>query len=153
MLKHISEIIFDQPILVITFFIKCVIKSFFHSQISTVVPLKFGNGQVMWPHTLKYMWLLIVLFCFITKSFLTYWFFPPTPALSIISRPLSSSMCSITPETANVGSSYTPGKKLLQNFPNLFFIVLDIEWLPKKLSVWRVYNWEHVWQKWVKLTI
>ena len=44
--------------------------------------------------------------CFITKSFLTYPFFPPTPALSIIYRPLSSSMCSITPETANVGSSY-----------------------------------------------
>ena len=32
--------------------------------------------------------------------------FPPTPALWTISRPLSSSMCSITPETANVGSSY-----------------------------------------------
>ena len=44
--------------------------------------------------------------CFITKSFLTYSFFSPTPALSTISRPLSSSMCSITPETANVGSSY-----------------------------------------------
>ena len=28
------------------------------------------------------------------------------PALSTISRPLPSSMCSITPETANVGSSY-----------------------------------------------
>ena len=35
--------------------------------------------------------------CFITKSFLTYSFFPPTPALSTISRPLSSSMCLITP--------------------------------------------------------
>ena len=45
-------------------------------------------------------------FCFITKSFRTYSFFPPTPALSTISRPLSSSMCSITLETANVGSSY-----------------------------------------------
>ena len=33
-------------------------------------------------------------------------FFSPTPALSTISRPLSSSMCSITTETANVGSSY-----------------------------------------------
>ena len=33
-------------------------------------------------------------------------FFPPTPALSTISRPLASSMCSIAPETANVGSSY-----------------------------------------------
>ena len=43
---------------------------------------------------------------FITKSFLTYSFFPPTLALSTISRPLSSSMCSITPETANVCSSY-----------------------------------------------
>ena len=44
--------------------------------------------------------------CFIIKSFLTYSFFSPTPALSTISRPLSRSMCSITPETANVGSSY-----------------------------------------------
>ena len=44
--------------------------------------------------------------CFITKSFLTYSFLPPTPALSTIFRPLSSSMCSIIPETANVGSSY-----------------------------------------------
>ena len=36
-----------------------------------------------------------------------FWlFFLPVLALSIISRPLSSSMCSITPETANVGSSY-----------------------------------------------
>ena len=43
---------------------------------------------------------------FITNSFLTYSFLPPTPASSTISRPLSSSMCSITPETANVGSSY-----------------------------------------------
>ena len=46
--------------------------------------------------------------CFITKSFLTYSFFSPTPALSTISRPLSSSMCSITPETANVGRGYNP---------------------------------------------
>ena len=44
--------------------------------------------------------------CFITKSFLPYSFFPPTPALSTIPRPMSSSMCSITPETASVGSSY-----------------------------------------------
>ena len=48
-------------------------------------------------------WLFV---CFITESFLTYSFFPPTPALSTISWPLSSSMCSITPETVNVGSSY-----------------------------------------------
>ena len=46
--------------------------------------------------------------CFITKSFLTYSFFPPTPALSTISRPLSSYMCSITPEAAKVGSSCSP---------------------------------------------
>ena len=43
---------------------------------------------------------------FITKPFLIYSFFPPTPALSTITRPLSSSICSITPKTANVGSSY-----------------------------------------------
>ena len=55
------------------------------------------------------MFYILFLFCFvyfITKSFQTYSFFPPTPALSTISRPLSSSMCSITPETANVCSSY-----------------------------------------------
>ena len=40
--------------------------------------------------------------CFITKSFLTYSLFSPTPALSTISRPLSSSMCSITPEIATM---------------------------------------------------
>ena len=44
--------------------------------------------------------------CFITKSFLTF-VFPSTPALSTISRPLSSYMCLITPETAKVGSSYS----------------------------------------------
>ena len=38
--------------------------------------------------------------------FLNYSFCPPTPALSTISRPLSSLMCSVTPETANVGRSY-----------------------------------------------
>ena len=48
----------------------------------------------------------ILFVCIITKSFLTYSFCQPTPALSTISRLLSSSMCSITPETANVGSSY-----------------------------------------------
>ena len=45
--------------------------------------------------------------CFIKKSFRTYSFFSPTPALSTISRTLSSSMCSITPETANAGRSYS----------------------------------------------
>ena len=52
-------------------------------------------------------WAIFNLFvCFITKSFLTYSFFSPTPALWTIPRPLSSSICSITPETTNVGSSY-----------------------------------------------
>ena len=45
--------------------------------------------------------------CFITKSFLTYSFVLPTPTLSTICRPLSSYTCSITPETVNVGSSYS----------------------------------------------
>ena len=49
---------------------------------------------------------IFVFVCFFTKSFLTYSFLPPIPALSTISRPLSSSMFSIAPETANVGSSY-----------------------------------------------
>ena len=44
--------------------------------------------------------------CFITKSFLTCSFVHPTPTLSTICRPLSSYVCSITLETANVGSSY-----------------------------------------------
>ena len=52
------------------------------------------------------MCLCIYVACFITKSFLTF-IFPPTPALSTISRPLPSYMCSITPETAKVGSSYS----------------------------------------------
>ena len=51
-------------------------------------------------------WILFFV-CFITKSFLTYSFFSPTPALSTTSRPLPSYMCLIAPETANVGSSYS----------------------------------------------
>ena len=50
--------------------------------------------------------MFVVVVCFITKSFLTYSFVRPTPTLSTICRPLSSHMCSITPETVNVGSSY-----------------------------------------------
>ena len=46
------------------------------------------------------------LFVSLLSHFWPIHFFSPTPALSTISRPLSSSMCSITPETANVGSSY-----------------------------------------------
>ena len=57
-------------------------------------------------HWAYYAITLCLFVWFITKSFLTYSFFPPIPALSTISRPLTSSMCSITPETANVGSSY-----------------------------------------------
>ena len=48
----------------------------------------------------------ISLFVSLLSHFWLIHFCPPTPALSTISRPLSSSMCSITPETANVGSSY-----------------------------------------------
>ena len=51
--------------------------------------------------------LLFLVVCFITKSFLTYTFVLPTPILSTICRPLSSYTCSITPETVNVGSSYS----------------------------------------------
>ena len=59
-------------------------------------------------HTYFTVSVFIVLFvCFITKSFLTYSFVLPTPTLSTICRPLSSYMCSITPETVNVGSSYS----------------------------------------------
>ena len=54
----------------------------------------------------KYIAIYVMFVCFITKSILTYPFFPRIPALWTISPPLSSSMCSITPGTANVGSSY-----------------------------------------------
>ena len=52
--------------------------------------------------------MVIFLFCFVLllSHFWRIHFFLPTPALSTISRPLSSYMCSITPETANVSSSY-----------------------------------------------
>ena len=47
------------------------------------------------------LWACIIMFvCFITKSFLTYSFVLPTSTLS-------SYVCSITPETTNVGSSYS----------------------------------------------
>ena len=49
---------------------------------------------------------LICLFVSLLSHFWLIHFFSPIPALSTISRPLSSSMCSITPETPNVGSSY-----------------------------------------------
>ena len=50
--------------------------------------------------------ILVCLFVSLPSHFWLILFFQPTPALSTISGPLSSSMCSITPETANVGSSY-----------------------------------------------
>ena len=50
--------------------------------------------------------LFVCLFVSLLSHFWLIHFFPPTPALSAISRPLSSSMCSITPEAANIGSSY-----------------------------------------------
>ena len=52
-------------------------------------------------------WWYCLFVCFITKSFLTYSFVLPTPTLSTICRPLSSYTCLITPETVNVGSSYS----------------------------------------------
>ena len=64
------------------------------------------SGELLMCLREDYLVFICLFVCFITKSFLTYSFFPPIPALSTISRPLSRSMCSITPETANVGSSY-----------------------------------------------
>ena len=58
--------------------------------------------HMAWETMIKSYYIFVCLFCFITKSFLTYSFFPPTHALPTISRPLSSSMCSITRERANV---------------------------------------------------
>ena len=55
-----------------------------------------------------YRQILPITVCLFVSLLSYFWhtFFPPKPALSTISRPLSSSMCLITPETANVGSSY-----------------------------------------------
>ena len=57
----------------------------------------------------QFNFLFVCFFCLFVSllwHFLLIHFFSPKPALSTISRPLSSSMCSITPETANVGNSY-----------------------------------------------
>ena len=64
----------------------------------------YGVNRPQCVHHIKPICLFV---CFITKSVLTYSFVLPTPTLSTICRPLSSYMCSITPETANVGSSYS----------------------------------------------
>ena len=55
----------------------------------------------------RFLFYVLVSCCPITKSFLTYSFVLPTPTLSTVCRPLSGYVCSITPETANVGSSYS----------------------------------------------
>ena len=63
---------------------------------------------VFWyTYNIKLSYVCYVCVSFITKSFLTYSFVLPTPTLSTICRPVSSYMCSITPETVNVGSSYS----------------------------------------------
>ena len=54
----------------------------------------------------KFNIMFVCLFVSLLSHFWLIHFCPPAPALSTISRPLSSSMCSITPETTNVGSSY-----------------------------------------------
>ena len=48
-------------------------------------------------------------YCLFVPLLSHFWlihFVTPTPAISILARPMSSLMCSITPETANVGTSY-----------------------------------------------
>ena len=67
-----------------------------------VVPMNFAIGEVI--SISIYVCLFV---CFITKSFLTYSFVSTSPALSTICRPFSTYVCSITPETAKVGSSYS----------------------------------------------
>ena len=47
-----------------------------------------------------------LLFVSLLSHFWLIHFLPPIPAISTTSRPLSSSMCSITLETTNVGCSY-----------------------------------------------
>ena len=61
-------------------------------------------GKAYMNRTTEYV--VCLLFVSLLSHFWLIHFCPPTPALSTISRPFSSSMCSITPETANVGSSY-----------------------------------------------
>ena len=61
------------------------------------------NGEI----SDRCFWAEFSFVCCITKWFLTYSFFSPTSALSNISRPLSSYMCSIAPETVKVGSTYS----------------------------------------------
>ena len=54
--------------------------------------------------------LLLLLLSLLFVSLVSHFWlihFSPTPALSIIYRPLSSYMCSITPETVKVDSSYS----------------------------------------------
>ena len=74
-----------------------------------LVDILFVEASVVWKFScIHCVYSLLILFVrFITKSFLTYSFVLPTPTLSTICRPLSSYMCSITPETVNVGSSYS----------------------------------------------
>ena len=74
---------------------------------SALLAICAGNSPVPVNSPHKGLWRGALMFvCFITKSFLTYSFVLPTPTLSTICRHLSSYVCSITPETANVGSSY-----------------------------------------------
>ena len=56
--------------------------------------------------SLSYLVFVVCWFVSLLSHFWLIHFFSPAPVLSTISRPLSSSMCSITPETANVGSTY-----------------------------------------------
>ena len=39
--------------------VKCALKLLIHSQTGNIAPLKFGNGQVVSPHILKQMMILI----------------------------------------------------------------------------------------------
>ena len=83
--------------------------------IGTVYPKKYAHGfcfallwlYIDWFSHIHQDYFVCLFVCFITKSFLTYSFVLPTPTLWTICRPLSSYTCSITPETVNVGSSYS----------------------------------------------
>ena len=72
-----------------------------HAKFDTITLPLYCNATVLW-----FCCYINTLFVLLLSHFWLIHFFPPAPALWTISRPLSSSMCSITPETANVGSSH-----------------------------------------------
>ena len=91
--------------------LNCATKSILNQDIFSGIAMVLAFGfasEFKFMHKVNMEQVIVCLFvCFINKSFLTYSFVLPTPTLSTICRPLSNYTCSITPETVNVGSSYS----------------------------------------------